>query len=86
MTPTTALLSFLLGSCTGIVYGLSFFFLRKGKALSFAGTIIRFSALGALFFYLLRLAEIHFIILLPSFLVMFWLTVFYRKAKIHERL
>jgi len=85
MTILTALTSFLVGSVAGIIYGLSFLFLRGGKVLSLIYTIIRFSAAGIFFFYLLRFPEIHFIILLPSFLVIFWLTVFYRKATVHER-
>jgi len=85
MTLLTALTSLLIGSVIGIAYGLFFLYTREGRVLSFAWTIIRFGLIGIFFFYLLRLPVIHFIILLPSFLIMFWLTVLNRKATLNER-
>lgn len=86
MTPLTALTSLLLGSIAGIGYGLSFGLFREKRVLSFIMTITRLFSIGLFTFYLLRFPTIHFILLLPSFLVMFWLIVLKRKAAMHERL
>jgi len=85
MTTLAALISLSIGSVTGIVYGLSFLHGRSNRALSFVFTFVRLACLAIFFFYLLRLPAIHFIILLPSFLIMFWLTVLNRKATLNER-
>jgi len=82
----TALQSLLIGLVGGILYGLSFGLFRRRKALSFILIVTRLSLVGVLLFYLLRSSSIHFILLLPSFLGAFWLTVFNRKAILHERL
>ena len=85
MTFYAALISLLVGSVAGIVYGLSFGLFRERRALSFVMTVVRLSTAGLLAFYVLRFSSIHFILLLPSFLMMFWLTVLKRKVAPHER-
>ena len=77
-------MSFVAGSLTGIVYGLSFGLFRKRRVLSLLVTTARLFFVGIFFFYLLRYSSIHFIILLPTFLIMFWLIVLNKKATRYE--
>lgn len=85
MSITTALTSLLAGSLFGIVYGLSFGLFRNRRALLPIMTMARLLFFSLVTIYLLRFPTIHFIIVLPAFLVMFWLTVLNRKAVTDEQ-
>ena len=86
-----AALSIITGSLIGIAYGL-FFVISRRRALSSSGTTkknvafyailssLRLIILAIIFFYLLRLPSINFIIVLPSFLVMFWIIILTQRA------
>ncbi|MCX5924868.1 MAG: hypothetical protein NT124_01030 [Candidatus Dependentiae bacterium] len=83
----------LIGSVTGFAYGLFFVHTQK-RALSlqtyssvsksithFIGnSLVRYALLGICGFYLLRLAIIHFILLIIAFVITFWLAIFNKKA------
>ena len=91
MLYNTALLSAITGVSMGIIYGLLFVFSRT-KALSTNTSTkksvifyamfsaVRLIILAITFFYLLRLPSINFIIVLPSFLVMFWIIILTKRA------
>lgn len=85
MTILTALTSLLVGLFFGLFYGLSFGLFRTRRALSSITAVIRLIFFCIVIIYLLRFPTIHFIIVLPSFLLMFWLTVLNRKALTDEQ-
>lgn len=85
MTLLTALTSLLAGSFFGLLYGLSFGLFRNRRALLPLATTARLVFFSIVIIYLLRFPTIHFIIVLPSFLIMFWLSVLKRKAVTDEQ-
>ena len=78
--------SLLIGSIAGILYGLSFLLFRGRRVLSFIAAFVRLSIIGLFIFYLLRSPSIHFILVLSSFLMMFWLTILKKKAALDGRI
>jgi len=86
MTFHIVLTSIITGLTIGLLYGLFFVFSRRrvfvsgdystrGFIFSSLSSCLRLVVLAAIFFYLLRLNSINFIILLQSFLIMFWFVV-----------
>jgi len=91
----TQILSIVIGFFLGILYG--FLFVgskkeifsakltdRKNLIFSFSVSVLRIVIISLLFFYLLRLPAIRFILLLPSFLIGFWLIVLKERPKKNE--
>lgn len=79
--------SIIVGCCIGYLYGLLFIYQKKG-ALYRTGqnsvqssinqivlTIIRFSIIAAIIWYLLPLPKIHFILVMMNFFIFFWIVV-----------
>jgi ABC-type transport system involved in Fe-S cluster assembly fused permease/ATPase subunit len=77
----------IVGCCIGYLYGLLFIYQKKG-ALSRTGqnsiqssisqimlTVIRFSCIAAIIWYLLPLPKIHFILVMMNFFIFFWIVV-----------
>jgi len=91
MSVYTIALSIITGISVGTLYGLLFVIMRT-RAFPSGSTskknVIFYSALSSvrliifaiIFFYLLRLPSINFIIVLPSFLVMFWIIILKQRA------
>ncbi len=84
MTLYSTLLSILVGSGLGIIYGLSFLFTKalplakRSSQTILQATLpstIRIACMGVLLFYILRIPSIHPILLIVPFLLMFWLIV-----------
>jgi len=84
-------ISIITGSFLGITYGLLFLHSRRRALLnnapsakkmmfSFAYSALRIVLIALVLFYLLRLDSIKLIILLPSFLVAFWILILLKKA------
>jgi ABC-type transport system involved in Fe-S cluster assembly fused permease/ATPase subunit len=88
--------SIVVGCCIGYLYGLLFVYQKKG-ALSRIGhnsiqllisqiivTVIRFSIIAAIIWYLLPLPQIHFILVMMNFFIFFWIVVTQYKGDTHE--
>ena len=89
--------SIIVGCCIGLLYGLLFMHQKKG-ALFHADqqsgiqswinqillTVTRFIAIAFIIWYLLPLPKIHFILVMMSFLVLFWVVVTQYKRYPHE--
>ena len=89
--------SIIVGCCIGFLYGLLFMHQKKG-ALFYADqqnsmqswinqfflTVSRFIIIAIIIWYLLPLPKIHFILVMISFLVLFWVVVTQYKGYPHE--
>lgn len=89
--------SIIIGCCIGFLYGLLFMYQKKG-ALFFANrssniqswanqislTVFRFIIIAIILHYLLPLPKIHFILVMMSFLLLFWVVVIQYKGYPHE--
>ncbi|HZW60696.1 MAG TPA: hypothetical protein VFF04_00560 [Candidatus Babeliales bacterium] len=91
MPTITIFLSIITGIISGIIYGL-FFLLQRRRVFSLDATSYRFHALNVIFsatrilllavvwYYLLLSPSINLILLVTSFLGVFWLTILTAKA------
>ena len=86
----------MLGLTIGLVYGLSFDthqrrVLRSGTHTStlikhlLLLMVMRLALIIPCFYYLLRLPQIHSILVLITFIAAFWLVLFYKKAQVHDK-
>ena len=84
------ILSLILGSCAGLIYGLFFFHQRRRVLLSnkqrqplrtaIAYGIARLITIALLWFIVLHYPTLNPILVLVSFLITFWLVVFLSKV------
>ena len=89
--------SIIVGCCIGFLYGL--LFMRQKKGALFGAdqqtglqswsnqillTVLRFVVIAVIIWYLLPLPKIHFILVMLSFLVLFWVVVIQYKGYPHE--
>ncbi len=76
---------------TGILFGLSLFFIEKVLFVSKnpiatgAISVLRLLTVGSFFYIMLKSNQIHPIILITSFLVAYWLTILKFKEWMHAR-
>ncbi len=100
MTWLMVSLSLLVGAAMGLIYGWYFIIQQerllmirtynsasatKTLTLITCASIARITMLALLWLYILRTTSINFILALISFMLLFWLTVFKKKGRSHER-